>query len=205
MNKLKTTLTLTILALGAIGLAFTSGSGYQVGDKVSDFSLRNIDGKMVSLADYKDAKGFIVVFTCNHCPYAKMYEERIMALDAKYASKGYPVIAINPNDPSLEPDDSFENMVKRAKEKGYTFPYLIDEGQKVYPQFGATRTPHVFVLNKKDGEITVAYIGAIDNNIKNAEKADQKYVEMAVEALMKGNKPEPAETKAIGCTIKAKQ
>ena len=104
--------------------------GFDVGDKASDFSLKNIDGEMVSLADYKDVNGFIVVFTCNHCPYAVMYEDRIVALDKKYKSQGYPVIAINPNDPSVKPADSFENMKVRAKEKGFTFPYLMDEGQR---------------------------------------------------------------------------
>ncbi len=205
MKKFKFLLFSGVILFGALNLAFISEGGYAVGDKVSDFSLRNIDGNMVSLADYPKAKGYIVVFTCNHCPYAKLYEERIMALDAKYAAQGFPVIAINPNDPALEPDDSFEEMIKRAKEKNYSFPYLFDDGQKVFPQFGATRTPHTFVLSRKDDGVFVEYIGAIDNNMKNAEKADEKYVEMAVEALLKGEKPETTTTKAIGCTIKVKK
>ena len=101
--------------------------GYKVGDVATGFKLKNVDNKLVSLSDYKDAKGFIVIFTCNHCPYAKAYEGRIMGLNHKYASKGYPVIAINPNDPKVEPQDSFEGMQQRAKEKGFTFPYLFDE------------------------------------------------------------------------------
>ena len=101
-------------------LMYTSNAnavGYEIGDMAKDFSLKNVDGKMVSLSSYKDAKGVIVVFTCNHCPYAKLYEQRIIDLHKKYASQGYPVIAINPNDPVKQPDDSFENMQKRAKEK----------------------------------------------------------------------------------------
>ena len=142
--------------------------GYKVGDVAADFKLKNVDQKTVSLSDYAAAKGFIVVFTCNHCPYAKAYESRIIALDKRYASKGYPVIAINPNDPIVVPADNFEAMQVRAKEKGFTFPYLFDDGQKVYPQYGATKTPHVFLLNKENGKNIVRYIGAIDDNYADA-------------------------------------
>src|SRR4051812_48792394 len=116
------TIILTVLTAFMAVTAFSQG--YSVGDYAKDFKLKNVDGKMVSLADYKDAKGFIVIFTCNHCPFAKAYEDRIIALDKKYAPKGYPVIAINPNDPSVAPDDSYDKMIERAKEKGFTFPYL---------------------------------------------------------------------------------
>src|SRR5215471_6516316 len=105
--------TVKLLSTAVILIAFMTSAtttGYQVGDKASDFKLKNVDGKMVSLADYKDAKGYIVVFTCNHCPYAKAYESRVMALDKEFKSKGYPVIAINPNDPNIEPEDSYDNM-----------------------------------------------------------------------------------------------
>src|ERR1700683_2264957 len=115
---------LAILATALVALASFTGTGYKVGDKAADFKLKNVDGKMVSMADYKDAKGFIVVFTCNHCPFAKAYEDRVIALNAKYASKGYPVIAINPNDPSQVEEDSYANMQARAKAKNYAFPYL---------------------------------------------------------------------------------
>ena len=178
---------------------------YQVGENAADFKLKNVDGKWVSMSDYQDAKGLIIVFTCNHCPYAKAYEDRIIALDKKYADAGFPVIAINPNDPSAYPDDSYENMQKRAKDKGYTFPYLFDEEQTVYPLFGATKTPHVFVLANTGSGFTVEYIGAIDDNYEDASKVTNKYVENAVDALLAGNKPEIATTKAIGCSIKARQ
>ncbi len=190
----------TAAVLFLIGIsAFTiSGDGYKVGQKAADFSLKNVDGKMVSLADYKNAKGFIVIFTCNHCPVAKAYEQRIIGLNEKFASKGYPVIAINPTNPDLYPDDSFGDMQARAKEQGYKFPYLMDEGQKIYPKFGATKTPHVFLLNK---DLEVKYIGAIDDN-QDADAAKVKYVENAIAALDKGQSPAPAETKAVGCGIK---
>lgn len=180
-------------------------TGYDVGDFAKDFSLRNINGNMVSLADFKDAKGFTIIFTCNHCPYAIAYEDRIEELHKKYAPLGYPVIAINPNDPEVVPDDSFEQMQVRAKEKGFTFPYLMDDGQKIYPVFGALKTPHVYLLEKTDKGNQVAYIGAIDDNYSNAEKVEEHYLADAIDALLAGKKPEPSKTKAIGCSVKKKK
>ncbi|MBS3993570.1 MAG: thioredoxin family protein [Bacteroidetes bacterium] len=197
---------LMLVIVGALVASFglkSDSGGYKVGDTATDFKLKNIDDKMVSLADYKKAKGFILIFTCNHCPYSVAYEDRIIELDKKYKEKGFPVIAINPNNPEKQPQDSFEAMKVRAKEKGFTFPYLFDDGQKIYPQYGATRTPHVFLLNKENGKLVVSYIGAIDDNYKDASQAKSKYVEDAVDALLKGKKPATTETKAIGCTIKA--
>lgn len=181
---------------------YEAATGYAVGDKATDFKLKNVDGKMVSLSDYKDAKGFIVVFTCNHCPYAQMYEQRIIDLHKKYASKGYPVIAINPNDPSIVAEDSYSEMQKRAKEKAYPFAYLFDDGQKIYPQYGATRTPHVFLLNK---DLVVKYIGAIDDNAEDASAVKVKYLENAIAAISAGKDPQPNLTKAVGCSIKVKK
>ena len=193
-----------VLAVFAIATAFTfvPEEGYKVGDVASDFSLKNVDGKMVSLADFSKAKGFIVVFTCNTCPYSVAYEDRIIALDKKYSKKGYPVIAINPNDPSVVRGDSMEAMKVRAKEKGFSFPYLFDEGQKVYPKYGATRTPHIYILEKKGNKNVVAYIGAIDNNSRNAAAVTERYAEDAVDALLAGKKPAKTCTRAIGCSIK---
>lgn len=179
----------------------TAPSGYVVGDKADDFLLKNVDGNFVSLSDYTDVKGFIVVFTCNHCPYAQMYEERIIALHNKYKPKGFPVIAINPNSPAIVPDDSYEEMQKRAKEMKYPFPYLFDEQQTVFPKFGATRTPHVFIM---DTSRVVRYIGAIDDNPEIATLAKNRYVENALEALLRGETPKPDYTLAIGCTVKKK-
>ncbi|OCA78212.1 redoxin [Chryseobacterium contaminans] len=179
--------------------------GYEVGDEATDFKLKNIDGKMVSLSDFKTAKGFIVIFTCNHCPYAKKYEDRIIELDKKYKSQGYPVIAINPNDPNVQPEDGYQQMIERAKQKGFTFPYLVDEGQKIYPQYGATKTPHVFVLQKQNGKNIVKYIGAIDNNYDNPNDVSEYYVQNAVNALLKGELLKMTKTVAIGCTIKVKK
>lgn len=194
-----------IASAESVSESTNSLNGYKIGDEATDFKLKNIDDKMVSLADYKDAKGFIVIFTCNHCPYAIAYEDRIIALDKKYKKLGYPVIAINPNDPTAQPEDSFAEMKIRAKSKGFTFPYLMDEGQKIYPQYGATKTPHVYLLNKENGKNIVKYIGTIDNNYQDASDADEHYVSAAVDALL-AKKPISKETTvAIGCTIKVKK
>jgi peroxiredoxin len=187
-------------------ISSVKGEGYNVGDKATDFKLKNIDGKFVSLSDFPAAKGFVVVFTCNHCPFAKAYQDRIIALDKEYKSMGFPVIAINPNDPSVIPEDSYEAMQVRAKEAGFTFPYLIDESQQVYKTYGAVRTPHVFLLQKeRNGDLVVKYIGAIDDNYQDASAVTQTYLKNAIDDLIAGRDPVLNFTKAIGCTIKAKE
>ena len=184
--------------------AFTEG-GYKVGDKAADFKLKNVDNKMVSMSDYKDAKGIIVVFTCNHCPFAVKYESRIMALDKKYKSKGFPVVAISPNDPTIVPDDSPDNMKILARKKGYSFPYLFDETQETAKAYGATKTPHVYLLVKENADYIVKYIGAIDDNADDEKAVKEKYVENAIENILAGKPVSPETTKAIGCGIKWKK
>lgn len=192
--------------LGLVLLAGTTlleSDGLNVGDKAVDFKLKNIDGSTVSLTSNKNVKGYILVFTCNTCPYSVMYEDRIIALHEEYKAKGFPVLAIQPNDPVVSPGDSFEKMQQRATEKGFEFPYLMDETQEITKAYGATNTPHVYVLNKTDAEnFEVAYIGAIDNNTRSAENADKHYVKDAVESLLTGKNIATNNTKAIGCTIK---
>lgn len=180
----------------------TSPAAYEIGDEVGNFTLKNTDGRQVSLTDYKTSKGVIIVFDCNTCPYSKIYNERIIALNKKYKSFGFPVIAINANDPKLSPGDSFDKMVSQAKRKNYDFPYLFDETQNVARSFGASNTPHVYILKNNSGKFTLAYIGAIDNNPRNAEAADKKYVEETVDALLNGKRVTTEKTKAIGCGIK---
>ena len=200
--KILSLLTLIVVMSAFTVSKITVADGYKIGDIADDFRLKNIDGKMVSLADYKNAKGYIVTFTCNTCPYAVGYEDRIIALNNKYAPKGYPVIAIMPNNPDVQPGDSMEKMKERAQSKGFTFPYLMDEGQTVYPKYGATKTPHVFVLQKTSKGNVVKYIGAIDDNYQDASAVKTKYVENAVDALLNGSDVPEKETRAIGCTIK---
>jgi peroxiredoxin len=200
---MKTMRTFAIL-LATISLisARPIGGGYEVGDKATDFKLKNVDGRMVSLADYKDAKGFIVIFDCSTCPVSKAYNERIMALNKKYKPLNFPVITVNSNDPSISSGDSFDNMVKDAKRKKYDFPYLVDETQNVARTYGATNTPHTFVLVRNGSQLTVAYIGAIDNNTRDAEGATRKYVEEAVDAILAGKAVPTPRTRAVGCGIK---
>ncbi len=196
-----------VLAIVAV-IAFVASApvrnGYEVGDTAADFSLKNVDGKMVSLSDFKEAKGFIVVFDCNTCPVSKRYNQRIIDLNNTFASKGFPLISINPNSPEVSSGDSYDAMVRYAKQKGYTFPYLYDPSQKVASDFGATNTPHAFVLAKENGKLVVAYIGAIDDNASDGSAATQKYVESAVNALLSGKKVTVQKTKAIGCGVKWK-
>ena len=178
--------------------------GVGVGDKAPAFTLKNIDGKEYSFQNIKDAngntpKGYIVIFTCNTCPYAQASEQRIISLHKKYAPMGYPVVAIQPNDPEVTPGDSFEAMQKRALEMEYPFLYLFDEKQEVFPKYGATRTPEVYLVDKT---LTVRYTGAIDDNVRDEESVQEKFLENAINAIDKGEEPNPAATKAVGCGIK---
>ena len=205
MKKLIKVSTLLFAGLMMLSFKLINPYGYKPGDVARDFKLKNINGKAVALADYKDAKGFIVVFTCNHCPFSKAYEQRIIDLDKKYAAKGFPVIAINPNDKNVEPEDSYDNMVANAKTKNFTFPYLYDESQEIAAAYGATRTPHVFVLQKTAKGNIVKYIGAIDDNTDEPGAVTKRYVEDAVNELLNGKEVTVASTKALGCSIKWKK
>lgn len=188
-----------------LGLSFAVAAQLKPGDEAVPFTLKNVDGKMVSLSDYNDQEGVIVVFTCNPCPFSKAYEDRIIQLHKRYASSGYPVVAINPNDEVASPDDTFEKMKARAGEKNFPFPYLKDDTQEIYKAYGATRTPHVFLLNNDNGTFRVAYIGAIDNNAMDERSVSEKYVEQAIASLISGKKPDPETVRAIGCTIKERR
>lgn len=205
---MKTLKSICFIVLLTVFLAFSTNdnsvvAGYDIGDIATNFSLKNIDGKMISLSDYNEAKGFLVIFTCNTCPYAVAYENRIIALDAKYKTLGVPVIAINPNNPDIQSGDSFDAMKVRAQEKGFTFPYLLDDGQEIYPQYGAQRTPHVYLLEKTNVGNIVKYIGAIDDNYQDESQVEEKFVEIAVDNMLSGKEIEIKTTRAIGCSIKA--
>jgi peroxiredoxin len=199
-------LSLIILAVLLQTTIFLSaGEPYKAGDVVSDISLKNVNGKMVSFSQFKEAKGFIVVFSCNTCPVVKKYQDRIIGLNSQFSDKGYPVVAINSNDKSVSPGDSYEDMKKYATSNGLKFEYLYDESQDVAKRWGATNTPHVYVLTKDGDKLKVAYVGAIDNNADDPGSADKKYVVDAVNALLNNEKVPVASTKAIGCGIKWKK
>jgi peroxiredoxin len=196
-----------LLAIGLMAIMtsaryLSTEGGLKVGDTAPDFSLKSVSGKTISLKDFKNMQGYIVAFTCNTCPYAQMYEDRLIELHKKMAPLGWPVVAINANDPAVTPGDSFVKMKERSDEKKYPFEYLFDEGQKVFPVYGALRTPHIFLLDK---DFKVRYIGAVDDNAEDPTSITNRYVENAIDAINKGKDPNPNFTKAIGCTIKAKK
>lgn len=176
----------------------------KAGESAPDFKLKNVDNKEVSFSNYPEAKGFIVVFTCNTCPYAIAYEQRILELDKKFRPQGYPVIAINPNDPEASKADTFDKMQEHAKEKKYTFPYLFDNGQIVTDQYGAKKTPHLFIVSKTEKGTVVEYTGAIDNDPEGTKQDKIKYVEDVIASLKNNQKPAVTATKEIGCTVKRK-
>ncbi len=201
-----------VLLLGAITLitanskkvysktAVNQTPTHKIGDAVEDFNLKNIDGGLVSLSGI-NADGAIIIFTCNHCPYAKAYESRVVALDKKYKALGYPVVAINPNNIGSNGEDGPDENKISAYEKGFTFPYLKDENQVVTNSFGAKRTPTAFVVKKENGKYILKYAGAIDDNSQSAESATKKYVEMAINELLIGKNVTITNTKSIGCGI----
>ena len=168
------------------------------------FELPSVSEKTISPADFKSAAGLIVIFSCNHCPYVIGSEQRMIALHEKYAAKGYPVIAINSNDPVQYPQDSFENMKVRAADRKFPFEYLFDETQEIAQRFGAERTPHVFLLEKHEEELSLIYEGGIDNSPRDARGADDHWLETVLDAAIDG-KPLPYSKKQpVGCSIKWK-
>ena len=185
-------------------LAQRSAMGYTLGDVIAPFSLKNVDERTISLAEYKAQRGIIVVFTSNHCPFSKAYEDRILALDHKFGPQGYPVLAIMSSDASVYEEDSFEQMQARAKAKNYTFPYLTDDSQAVAKAFGATRSPQVYVLKRTGERFTIEYIGSVDDSPQSAAGVQRAYVDEATTSLLAGKPVVTPLTKAIGCAIKMK-
>lgn len=182
-------------------VALTAHSQLTIGDTAPGFKLKNIDKSYISLDQYNKEKGVILIFTCNHCPYAKLYEDRIVALDTKYKKKGFPVVALNPNNPDISEEDSFDEMIIRSADKGFTFPYLVDN-EGIYEAYGATKTPHVYLLQNENSQFTIRYIGAIDDSARDEKSVKQTYLADAIDALLAGNEIQLKETKAIGCSIK---
>ena len=174
----------------------------QIGQKGPDFrGLLDVGGKKYSLSDFAAKKIVVVIFSCNHCPTVVAYEDRMVQIQRDYAGKGVGLVAINPNDDKKYPDDSYQEMVKRARAKGFTFPYLRDETQEVARSYGAQRTPEVYVL---DSERRLRYHGRIDDNVNDAKSVKSHDLRKALDALLAGKEVPVAETAAVGCTIKWK-
>ncbi len=191
---------LTLLAVALISLPSFDFQAPPISD-IQDFRLKNVDGRMVSMKDFPDAKGFIIIFTCNHCPFAKLYPPRLNALNEKYKPLGYPLIAISSTDTILYEEDTYPKMVEKATSEAFNFPYLFDETQSVAQNFKAQKTPHAYVLQKVKRNWVVRYNGAIDDNGGEPEAVTQAFVANAVDALLAGKEVAVKETKSIGCQI----
>lgn len=170
-----------------------------IGSKAPEFNLKGVDGKHYSLDSFAGKEALIIIFSCNHCPYVQAYEDRIIKIQEDYAGKGVAVIAINPNDDKGYPEDSFENMKRRAEEKGFNFPYLRDEDQSVAKAFDATHTPEIFLFDK---ERKLVFHGKIDDNWQEPDKVVNHYLRNALDELLAGKEISVPETFTIGCTIK---
>ena len=173
----------------------------KIGSKIPYFKLKGVDGKEYSLDSFSDKKMLIVIFSCNHCPYVQAYEDRIIAIQKDFEEKGLAVVAVNSNDDSQYPDDSFENMKKRASEKHFNFPYLRDEDQSLAKAFDASHTPEIFLF---DEERKLVYHGKIDDNWKDEKAIKNRYLREAIIELLSGEEISIPETFSIGCTIKWK-
>ena len=170
-------------------------------DIVQPFLLKCVSGEFVGMSTYPEAKGMIVVFTCNHCPFAKLYPERMNELYRKYAAQGIPLLAISSTDTVLFEEDGFVEMQKVALQQGFVFPYLFDAEQTVVQDFGAQKTPHAFVLARSEEGWKIVYSGSIDDNGADPSAVKHKYVEDAVRAVLKHKKVKVAHTSSIGCFI----
>lgn len=160
--------------------------------------MKDVGGQMVSLNDVKTDKGLLVIFSCNTCPYVKLNAGRILELQTECKKQGIGCVVINSNEAQRNEDDSFDEMVKYAKEQGYVVNYLVDEGSKLADAFGATKTPHCFLFNSKG----LVYKGAIDDNVKDPALVKVSYLKDAINAITNGETPKIQETKSVGCSIK---
>jgi hypothetical protein len=161
--------------------------------------MKATDGRELAIGDVRGKLGTLVIFTCNHCPWVKAWETRIVELGNTWAAKGFGVIAINSNDPAVFPEDAYDDMRTRAKERGMRYPYVVDSTSEVARAFGASHTPEVFLFGEKG---TLVYKGTIDDNAKEPDKVTSRYLADSLAAVAAGKEPSPAETKSLGCSIK---
>ncbi len=196
MNVKKVAVAFAVLAIIIGATGFKS----DLGTVIVSFSLRNVNGKTVSISDYKNAKGFIVVFTCNHCPFAKLYNKRLNDLNTKYAANNVPLIAINSMDTLVYEEESFAKMKLKAEKDAFNFPYLQDAAQTVGKSFGAEHTPTAFIIWKEGNLWKIKYKGSIDDNGENPSKANP-LVANAVDELLQGKTVSKPITESFGCKI----
>lgn len=182
-------------------MAMTQSNSMPVGTPAPPFSLPGVDGQTWSLADFEDAKALVVIFTCNHCPVAKATEDRFVELQRDYADRGVRLVAINPNDATTHPADSFEAMKERAQQKGFNFPYLRDESQEVAHAYGAACTPDIFLFGP---DRTLVYNGRLDDNWKDPTAVTRQDLRRAIDAALAGTPLDFTPEHAVGCSIKWK-
>jgi glutathione peroxidase-family protein len=166
---------------------------------LGDIKMADISGKDISLNDAKGKNGLLVIFSCNTCPWVIAWEDRYVELAETYKDKGVGIVAINSNEKQFETVDSMEEMQAHAKEQGYNFYYTMDNGSKLASEFGATRTPHIYLFDKKD---KLVYRGAIDDNARKPDQVENTYLADAIDNMLAGSAIDPAATKALGCAIK---
>jgi len=169
-------------------------------------NLKDVSGQLISSSTLGESTALVVVFSCNHCPYVQAYEERMSAFQRTYADRGVRLVAINANDAVAYPEDSYEQMVRAAREKGFPFLYLRDEDQSVARRFGATHTPEFFLFapDRRAGALRLRYHGRMDDNHRDPRTVTRPYLVEAVEAVLAGSPVREEETYSIGCTIKWK-
>lgn len=178
-----------------------TNNSLKLGDRLPDFKLKSIENKIYTKDDYKGKKILVIVFTCNHCPYAQAYEDRLIELQKSYLDKSVQFIAINSNDDKNYPEDSFENMIKRSKMKKFNYPYLRDDTQNIAKLFGTSYTPEIFVF---DENRILKYHGRIDDNWQEADKVKSHDLKNALECMLNNKSIKRTNTQAIGCSIKWK-
>jgi peroxiredoxin len=169
------------------------------GDAAPPFSLPGVDGKTWSLSDFKDSPYLVVTFWCNHCPYVQAWEARTIALQKEFAPKGVRFVLINSNDDRSYPDDRFDRMVSRAKEKGYPFPYLRDDSQNVAHAYGALVTPHPMLFGP---DRTLLFQGRIDDNHSDPSRVKHRFLHEALQAATSGHPIPETELPVLGCSVK---
>lgn len=199
---MKLSITLLILPIFLIAANPTIA---QTSKSISNFSLLNtVDNNQLSLSNFQNKKGVVIIFTSNFCPYSKLYEERIEALANEFSGKGVQFILINPNNPMASKDDSIEEMAKQAREKGFSFPYLADKDQQVANSLGATKTPEVYLLKPVSGSFSIVYSGAIDDNPQVPGDVNKAYLKEAINNHLSGKPIAKAFERPTGCMIKKK-
>jgi peroxiredoxin len=176
-------------------------SNLNSGDKLIGFELPGVDGQTHNASAYADRNALVIIFSCNHCPYARAWEDRIVQIQTDYADKGVQLIVISANDAAKYPDDSFPKMQEHAQEKGFNFPYLYDESQEVARAYGAERTPEIFVF---DQNRVLRYQGTIDDNYDDPNAVTAPYLRNALDAILSNQTPGVEQTAPVGCTIKWK-